>query len=552
MYTNNYKDAAHKEYERWIENTKNDKAIHDELLNMRDNDEEITDSFYRELSFGTSGMRGIIGPGTNRINEYVVRRTTQGLSDYLNKKYENPSVLIAYDSRKLSREFAMEAAAVLSGNNIKAYVFPHITPVSLLSYGITFLGCDMGIMITASHNPKIFNGYKVYNREGYQIVGSEPDAILEETEKNDFFSGIKKSEENIEFLSNETEQSFIKEAGKLILLKDKEILNCVKIVYTPLNGAGNSFVRQVLLNAGIENVIPVPEQEFPDENFTTCPYPNPEKISAFERGCAVLEANNADLVLATDPDCDRVGVMVSHNGTNVLLTGNQIGIAILDFLCHFKPVKEGQFIMRSIVTTPFVDKIAEKFNLKVYKTLTGFKYIGEKISALSKEGKEDSYYFGFEESTGYLASPFVRDKDGVSSALLVAQAAAWNKSLGRDLIDRIDMLYKEMGYCHDRTENYFFEGIEGEKQMTEIMGYFRNKVNEGTVIGKSVITSKTDYMLDTDLPKSDVLEYTTDKNDCFIIRPSGTEAKIKVYYFEKNEKDTIRKEIKEIIESFRI
>lgn len=552
MYINNYKETARREYERWIKNTEDNPLIQNQLLDMKENEDEITDSFYCQLTFGTSGMRGIIGPGTNRINEYVVRRATQGLASYLNRKYKEPSVVISYDSRKFSYDFARETAQVLSGNNIKAFLFPHLAPVPLLSYAIRHLGCAMGIMITASHNPKIFNGYKVYNSEGYQIVGKEPGEILEEINNTDFFTGIKKSEEHIEILSSETEESFIRTIGNLSLLKDKTAAEDLSIVYTPLNGTGKTYVSEVLHHAGFKNLFTVPEQMEPDENFTTCPYPNPEKAATFERACRVSDEKGGDLIIGTDPDSDRVGVVVPHKGINVLLTGNQIGILMLDYLCNFRPPEEGQFIMRSIATTPFADRIAEKYGLSVQTTLTGFKYIGEKISCLGREGREKDFYFGFEESTGYLAAPFLRDKDGVSGALIISEAAAWNKSLGRTLLDRLEMLYQEFGYCTDRTENYIFEGIQGKRSMKAIMKYFREEVKEGTVLGDSTIIGKTDYLGETDLPKSDVLEFKTANGTDILLRPSGTEPKMKVYYFETEDAELIRNKVKEIIESFRI
>ena len=548
----NYREEALQEFNRWMLLTENDSEMQNELLKLKDNEEELTDSFYKHLHFGTSGIRGILGPGTNRINQYVVRRATQGLSNYLNKNETNPSVVISYDSRKKSAEFAMETAKVLSGNGIKAILFPHLTPVSMLSYAIRYYGCTMGVMITASHNPKIFNGYKVYNREGYQIVGHEPDQILEEINSLDFFSGINMSEDHIVMASDDAENAFIEEISTFSLLKGRrDILENLKVVYTPLNGAGNEFVKKVFSKCGITNVIEVPSQNHPDENFTTCPYPNPEKITAYAEAAKIMNKENADIIVATDPDSDRVGAMIPHDGMNVLITGNQIGILMLDYLCHFKKPQPGQFLIKSIATTPFAEKIAEKYGLNVINTLTGFKYIGEKITDLTKEGRECDYYFGFEESTGYLVNPFIRDKDGVSGALIITEAAAWNKSMGRDLLDRLEELYDEFGVMRDRTENFTFEGIEGAITMQNIMKYFRENIREGHVIGECQIVKITDYMEETGLPKSDVLEYRFEDGTILLIRPSGTEPKMKLYYFEAEKAESVRNATDKIIESFR-
>ncbi len=550
---NEIKNSALTEYRRWLEKTTDNQEIQKELLEIKDNEDEIIDSFYKDLHFGTSGIRGILDAGTNRINEYVVRRATQGLSDYLNKAYENPSVVISYDSRKKSYEFAQETAKVLSGNGIRAYIFSHLTPVSFLSYATRYLNCTMGIMITASHNPKIFNGYKVYNSEGYQIVGKEPDMILEEINKLDFFEGIKSDTSLIEVLDDSLEDLFIDEIASFSLLRDEpEILQNLSVVYTPLNGAGNTFVRRVFEKVGIHQVTVVPEQEFPDENFTTCPYPNPEKIAAFYEGGKIMKRKDADIVIATDPDSDRVGAIVSNGEMNVLMTGNQLAILMLDYLCTKKPPKEGQFIMKSIVSTPFVERMAKKYGLRVDNTLTGFKYIGEKITELTKADKNDDYYFGFEESNSFLVNSFIRDKDGVSGALIIAEMAAWNKANGKNPVTRLEELYEEFGVCRDKTENITFEGVEGSIKMEKIMEYFRNNLKKGDRIGKSQIIDSKDYTGDTGLPKSNVLEYTFDDGTKFLMRPSGTEPKMKVYFFESDEADSIRQEVVNIIETFKI
>lgn len=537
------------EYKRWCEYA-SDSEVKSQLEMLKDNSEELIESFYGDLKFGTSGIRGILGAGTNRMNIYVVRRTTQGLSNYLIRHYENPSVVIACDSRKNSRLFAEETAKVLSGNNIKAYVFDKITPVSVLSYSIEELGCTMGIMITASHNPKVFNGYKVYNSDGYQVVGDVPSDILEEINKVDFFSGINFSEDKIERLGDEIGEKFVDDVTAMCSFDiSKDAFRDLSIVYTPLNGAGSLFVQGLFAKNGFDNIHVVSEQEFPDENFTTCPVPNPEKPGAYKCAFQHLDNVNGDIIIATDPDSDRVGAALVHDGMKVLLSGNQIGILMLKFLCEHKAIKEGQFIMKSIVSTPLAEKIAESFGISTINTLTGFKYIGEQITTLMKKGEEDRYFFGFEESNGFLISPFIRDKDGVSSALIIAMMAAEYKAKGMDLIEGLEEIYREYGTCIDKTNNFVFEGLSGIEIMKNIMKYFREDVNEK--LGSLRILEKTDYLAeDTGLPKSNVIGLCLEDGSSVIIRPSGTEPKIKVYMFTPEGHSKAEKEIKKIMSKF--
>ena len=451
-----YENARH-EYARWLANTEDDKETYEELLALGNNEEELIDSFYTNLKFGTSGLRGIIGPGTNRINQLVIRRITQGLANYLNKNYQEPSVVIAYDSRKKSKVFAEETARVLRGNNLEVYIYPEIAPVPLLSYSITHLNCTMGIMITASHNPKIFNGYKVYNNHGYQIVGDVPRLILEEINRLDYFDEIKSKDTGIHYIGSHIPTGFVEDIKKMSLVGGRKgQLKDLKIVYTPLNGAGSRYVQRVFDEIGMRNYKVVEVQEKPDENFSTCPVPNPEKITAYNEAFKTLDKVKGDLIIATDPDCDRIGAALYNGDMKVLLTGNQLGVLIFDYMCHLKQPKKGQIVIKSIVTTPLIEKIAASYSLRVINTLTGFKYIGEIITYLEAEGRLDEFYFGLEESNGYLMSPFIRDKDGVSGAMITAEMAAFHKAQGKNLMERLYEIYDEYGLCIDKTRNYFF------------------------------------------------------------------------------------------------
>ena len=543
------RENAITEYRRWLEAAEGNAQLKGELLELSENEDELLDSFSQHLKFGTSGLRGILGPGTNRINEYVVRRTTRGFANYLRKNLENPSVVIAYDTRKNSRLFAVETAKVLRGSGIKVYLFQKLATVSLLSYAIEALDCDMGIMITASHNPKIYNGYKVYNKDGYQIIGSVADAILDEIAEIDFFDEIPQTEEGILDVPNTVGESFVGDIIDFLPKLDKDVLNSIHAVYTPLNGTGNSYVRKVLAEIGYENLEIVAAQEEPDEEFTTCPSPNPEKITAFAEGFKVLNEVRADIIIATDPDCDRVGACVKHGGMNALITGNQLGALMLDYLCQVKPPKAGQMVIKSIVTTPLTERIARANGLEMVHTLTGFKYIGEMITALRRKDEGWRYYFGCEESHGYLMDGFIRDKDGVSAAALVLSMAAYHKSRGKDLVERLRELYEIYGPCKDKTRNYEFYGPYAGIAMKKVMEYFRKEVRD-TIAGKKIIEI-TDYLGETGLPKSDVLKYVLEDGTEFIIRPSGTETKIKVYFFESSSDGALENEIKSMIGAFK-
>lgn len=549
MDINEIKAIATTEYERWLLNTIDDDEAQKQLEALGGNQEEVLDSFYTHLSFGTSGMRGLMGLGTNRINGYVVRRATQGVANYLNKRYSAPSVVISYDSRKNSEFYAKETAAVLHGNGIKTYLFPEITPVSVLSYSISYLKCHMGIMVTASHNSKDYNGYKVYNKYGYQIVGHEPDLILDEIESLDYFDGINYDPSGVITVNNKVGKSFVKQIVSMTTKLEHDTLNDLKVIYTPLNGAGRKYVKDVFKGIGFENYDIVKVQEYPDEKFSTCPAPNPERILAYDQAFKYLDSEGGDIIIATDPDSDRIGTAIYHDGMRTLLTGNQLGILILDYLCHMRPPEAGQIMVNSIVSSPLAGKIARDNGLRVVNTLTGFKYIGEIISDLKSENDENKYYYGFEESNGYLISPFICDKDGVSGAMITLEMAAYHKSHGKDMIDRLNELYDKYGVCVDKTRNYFFNGAEGADKMNRIMAYFRDEVNDS--IGGLKIVDKIDYNENTGLPKADVIQFDLEKGSTLIIRPSGTESKLKIYSFEATDITPVEKDIISIIEKFK-
>ena len=538
------------EYKRWLDNTEEGTSLHNQLIALAENQEELVESFYKSLVFGTSGIRGIIGAGTNRINSLVVRRTTIGLAEYLKSRYLTPSVVIAYDSRKYSKEFAQLTARVLSGKGIKTYIFSELTPVSVLSYAIGRLECTMGVMITASHNPKIFNGYKVYNSKGYQVVGSVPDEILEEINRVDYFDIPPESEDNITVLGGTIGEEFIEKVCEMMpVILENDVMADIRLVYTPLNGTGGKYVKEIFRRLGFSDVVRVPAQDYPDEDFTTCPVPNPEKLTAYKEGLRIMDQYGGDIVIATDPDSDRVGAAIMHKGMKTSISGNQLGILMLDFLCQFRDIEEGRFIMKSIVTTPLAESIARDYGIKTVNTLTGFKYIGEKIADLMEEGQENRFFMGLEESNGFLMDPFIRDKDGVSSAVIIALMAAYHKSQGKDLLDRLDEIYSQYGLCFDRTKNYVYEGRQGVDTMNHIMEYFRKDVGEK--LGGQRILSRMDYLIDnTGLPKSNVIELHFEDGTTVIIRPSGTEPKMKVYMFLTDVNSKVEEAVEKVMKSF--
>ena len=530
------------EYKRWVENVK-DEELSDALKNM--DEAQIEDAFYRDLEFGTGGLRGTIGAGTNRMNIYTVAKASQGLSDYLVKSFEEPSVAIGYDSRIKSDVFAKTAASVFAANGIKVNLWPRLNPVPTVSFATRYLHTSAGVMVTASHNPSKYNGYKVYGSDGCQMTTEAAATVLSEIEKLDIFADVKKVDFDeavkagkIEYISDDVLTAFIEKVKSQSVLFGEEVNKDVSIVYSPLNGTGYIPVTRTLEEMGYTNITIVEEQRFPDGNFPTCPYPNPEIKEAMALGMDYAKRNNADLLLATDPDCDRVGIAVKDkNGEYQLLTGNQTGMLLFDYICSQR-TKHGKMpadpvMVKTIVSMDMAEQIAKNYGVRVINVLTGFKFIGEQIGFLEKQGKEDSYIFGFEESYGYLSGSYVRDKDAVNGAFLICEMFSYYATKGISLLDKLNELFDKYGYCLNTLHSYQFEGSAGFEKMQKIMESFREEVVEGKKIesfaGKKINTV-LDYSKGLDgLPKSDVLKQLLDGNCSVVVRPSGTEPKLKTY-----------------------
>lgn len=523
------------EYHRWLENAADD--VRDEL--ERYDSSQIEDAFYKDLSFGTGGLRGIIGAGTNRMNAHTVMRASQGLADYVNRLYTgNRSIAIAYDSRHKSDIFARISAEVFAANGIKVYIYPELMPTPCLSYAVRYLGCNAGIMITASHNPSNYNGYKVYNSDGCQITDKAATAILHEIEKLDIFNDIMISDfeielkaGNIQYIDEDVLTSYIEQVKNETCLTREQTAGLdknINIVYTPLNGTGLKPVIRALKESGYNNITVVKEQEQPDGDFPTCPKPNPEIREAMELGIEYARENKADIVIATDPDCDRVGIAVRNSDDDYsLISGNEAGVLLLDYICSRRiennTMPDNPVMIKTIVTTDMAEAIAENYGVRTINVLTGFKYIGEKIDSL----KDESYIFGLEESYGYLSGAHVRDKDAVNAALLICEMLAYYKAEGISLIRKLEEIYDKYGYRLNRLVSFHFEGSAGFEKMQSIMGELRKGID--TIGGKKVISS-IDYLEGIDgLPKSDVISFLLEDKASVICRPSGTEPKLKIY-----------------------
>ena len=465
------------EYKRWVENVK-DEELSDALKNM--DEAQIEDAFYRDLEFGTGGLRGTIGAGTNRMNIYTVAKASQGLSDYLVKSFEEPSVAIGYDSRIKSDVFAKTAASVFAANGIKVNLWPRLNPVPTVSFATRYLHTSAGVMVTASHNPSKYNGYKVYGSDGCQMTTEAAATVLSEIEKLDIFADVKKVDFDeavkagkIEYISDDVLTAFIEKVKSQSVLFGEEVNKDVSIVYSPLNGTGYIPVTRTLEEMGYTNITIVEEQRFPDGNFPTCPYPNPEIKEAMALGMDYAKRNNADLLLATDPDCDRVGIAVKDkNGEYQLLTGNQTGMLLFDYICSQR-TKHGKMpadpvMVKTIVSMDMAEQIAKNYGVRVINVLTGFKFIGEQIGFLEKQGKEDSYIFGFEESYGYLSGSYVRDKDAVNGAFLICEMFSYYATKGISLLDKLNELFDKYGYCLNTLHSYQFEGSAGFEKMQKI------------------------------------------------------------------------------------
>ena len=533
-------EKINKEYQRWSLLAKEDVDLINELSSMKEDENKIEDAFYRDLEFGTGGLRGVIGAGTNRMNIYVVRKASQGLANYVNKQFKNNrSIAISYDSRIKSTLFAKTAAEVFAANGIKVFIYKELMPTPCLSYAVRELKCSAGIMVTASHNPAKYNGYKVYGDDGCQITTKAAETILNEINQLDVFNDVKHGDFNnlikegmIEYIDDEIYTRFINRVKEESVLKGEEINKDVKIVYSPLHGTGLKPVQRILKESGYNNVIIVKEQELPDGNFTTCPYPNPEIKEAMEVGIRYAKENHADLLIATDPDCDRVGIAVKNkDGEYVLVTGNQVGVLLLDFICQMRN-KHGNMpkdpvCVKTIVTTDMAKAIADHYGVRTIEVLTGFKYIGEQILFLEKEHKEDSYILGFEESYGYLSGSYVRDKDAVDGVFMIVEMFAYYATHNISLLDKLEELYQKYGYYSNYLKSYEFEGSSGLTKMKNIMDSFRNNIKS---IGNRKIDVIKDYSLGIEgLPKSNVLKLYFSDGSTVVLRPSGTEPKLKIY-----------------------
>lgn len=527
------------EYKKWLKNVTEEEILR-ALKNM--NESEIEDAFYRNLAFGTGGLRGTIGAGTNRMNDYTVAKASQGLADYLIRTYAYPSVSIGYDSRIKSDSFAKVAASVFAANGIEVYLWPRLNPVPTVSFATRYLHTSAGVMITASHNPAKYNGYKVYGSDGCQITTEAAGEILSEIEKLDIFSDVKTinfetalKEEKIKYISDEVLTAFIEEVKKQSVLFGESVDKDVAIVYSPLNGTGYIPVTRALKEMGYTNITLVEEQRLPDGNFPTCPYPNPEVKEAMVLGMEYAKKCNADLLLATDPDCDRVGIAVkSTEGDYVLLSGNETGILLLDYICSQRvkhhQMPENPVMIKTIVTMDLAERIASDYGVKTVNVLTGFKFIGEQIGLLEKNGKKDSYIFGFEESYGYLSGNYVRDKDAVNGACLICEMFSYYKTQGFSLLDKLNELYDKYGYCLNTLHSFEFDGSAGMVKMADIMKKFHKEVGIGYLLAGKKIEIVEDYSTGLNgLPKSDVLKYKMEENCSVVVRPSGTEPKIKIY-----------------------
>lgn len=541
-------------YNLWCENAKEDADLQTELADIKDDNDAINDRFYRDLEFGTGGLRGVIGAGTNRMNIYTVRRATQGFADYLNQEYQNPSVAISFDSRIKSDVFSKAAAEVLAANGIKVHIYKELMPTPCLSFAVRALKCQGGIMVTASHNPAKYNGYKVYGEDGCQITLRGAEIILEKINSLDMFNGVKSAsfdEElakgNISYIGDEVIEDFYKNVLAEGINTDLCASSGLKVVYTPLNGTGNKPVREILKRLGITDVTIVKEQENPDGNFTTCPYPNPEIREALEVGLKYCNEVKPDLLLATDPDCDRVGIAVPDGDGYALFSGNEVGAMLLEYICQQRIVKgtmpENPIAVKTIVTTDIVNLIGKEYGVEIIDVLTGFKFIGEQIGLLEAKGEENRYIFGFEESYGYLSGGYVRDKDAVNASMLICEMAAYYRTQGISLIQARENMYKKYGVFLQTLHSFTFEGESGMKKMAEIMTSLRNdppaeigglkvvKIDDyQTSISKDLVSGTA---IELTLPKSNVLAFFLEGGSKAIVRPSGTEPKIKTYFTAK-------------------
>ena len=529
-------------YRRWMAHADADPDTARELREMEGHEERIKDAFYQELTFGTGGLRGIIGAGSNRMNVYTVARASQGLSNYVTAGFprEQWKIAVSYDSRIKSEVFAKTAAGVFAANGIQVMIYGQLMPTPCLSYAVRALECAAGVMVTASHNPADYNGYKVYGPDGCQITLEAASSIQAEIGRTDLFGGVKSmefvrglAEGLIRFIPEQVYTDFVEEVkGQSLLGSETAVDKNICIVYTPLNGTGLRPVLRTLRETGYANITVVKEQEAPDGSFPTCPYPNPEVREAMELGLDYARRVRADILLATDPDCDRVGVAArSADGSYVLLSGNETGLLLLDYICARRlengTMPRDPVAVKTIVTSDMAERIASHYGVQTVNVLTGFKFIGERIGQLERQGRGERFIFGFEESCGYLSGCYVRDKDAVNASLLICEMAAYYKARGIGLPERLDALYAEYGYSCESLRSFTYDGPEGPEKMSAVMAGFRSGISH---VGMRRVEACVDYAAGVGgLPKADVLKFTLEGNCSFVVRPSGTEPKIKVY-----------------------
>ncbi|EGG90528.1 hypothetical protein HMPREF0491_02714 [Lachnospiraceae oral taxon 107 str. F0167] len=556
-------ELTKKAYETWKNAELSDEALRKELASIANDEEAINDRFYKELAFGTGGLRGVLGVGSNRMNIYTVGKASRGLANYINSVSKSPKLAIAYDSRNNSDVFARRAASVFAGAGIKVHIWKELMPTPALSFAVRELGCDGGIMVTASHNPAKYNGYKVYGADGCQIANEAADRILDEINNVDTFSDYKlvDFEEGlksgiIEYVSEDTFNAFIDAVSTQTFIGD-DIVKNVKIAYTPLYGTGLRSVTTCLKKNGFTNIEVVKEQATPNGDFPTCPYPNPEIREALEVGLNVAKEVGADILIATDPDCDRVGIAVKQNDDFRLFSGNEVGVLLTDFIAKRKVamgiMPKKPVVVKTIVTTDLVNRVADDYGIETRDVLTGFKYIGDQIANLEKDGEVYRYLLGFEESYGYLSGSYVRDKDAVNGAYLIAQMFAYYKAQNKSLLEVLDGLYEKYGYYLNTLYSFEFEGESGMKKMDAIMDTFRNNIPKD-IAGVKILEVR-DYETSTqtnlatgekkpiDLPKSNVIKYILEGNSSAVLRPSGTEPKLKLYLAISSENEASAREL---------
>ncbi len=538
-------------YTTWCQKAVDDSDLLPELLEIEGKEDEIRDRFYRDLEFGTGGLRGVLGAGTNRMNVYTVRRATQGLANYVKASFENPSVAISYDSRIKSTKFAQAAASVLAANGIKVHIYAELMPTPCLSWAVRALKCSAGIMVTASHNPSKYNGYKAYGADGCQITLEVAEQVLNEINSLDMFNDVKYTDFEkavadgmVSYISQDVIEEYYNNVMAQGIHTDLCADSGLKIVYTPLNGTGNKPVREILNRIGIKDVTVVKEQENPDGHFPTCPYPNPEIREALELGLKYCDDVKPDLLLATDPDADRVGIAVPDGDDYALFSGNEVGAMLLEYICSQRKANgtmpENPICVKTIVTTDLVKAIAAEYGVEVIEVLTGFKFIGEQIGLLEEKGEENRYIFGYEESYGYLSGTYVRDKDAVVASMLICEMAAYYRTQGISMLQARENMYKKYGIFRHSLQSFAFEGETGMNKMNSLMQELRE--NHPVEIGGLKVVSVSDYQTSETvnlatgektaitLPKSNVLVFDLEQGAKVVIRPSGTEPKIKSYY----------------------